>query len=88
MLKSPDKSDKSRSGSKLSVVDKPERTKSGGLSPKSSRRMSRMEKPGDLIKSKCFLLLCLVLFLVVVVFVVFSHYTVYFSSYLHTKIKN
>ena len=88
LLKSPDKSDKSRSGSKLSVVDKPERTKSGGLSPKSSRRMSRMEKPGDLIKSKCFLLLCLVLFLVVVVFVVFSHYTVYFSSYLHTKIKN
>lgn len=59
LLKSPDKSDKSRSGSKLSVVDKPERTKSGGLSPKSSRRMSRMEKPGDLIKSNCFLLLCL-----------------------------
>ena len=59
LLKSPDKSDKSRSGSKLSVVDKPERTKSGGLSPKASRRMSRMEKPGDLIKSKCFLLLCL-----------------------------
>lgn len=51
LLKSPDKSDKSRSGSKLSVVDKPERTKSGGLSPKSSRRMSRMEKPGDLIKT-------------------------------------
>lgn len=42
---------KSRSGSKLSVVDKPERNKSGGLSPK-GRRMSRMEKPGDLTKSK------------------------------------
>ncbi|XP_078372473.1 androglobin-like isoform X6 [Oculina patagonica] len=38
---------KSRSGSKLSVIDKPERNKSGGLSPK-GRRMSRMEKPGDL----------------------------------------
>lgn len=42
---------KSRSGSKLSVIDKPERSKSGGLSPK-GRRMSRMEKPGDLTKSK------------------------------------
>lgn len=42
---------KSRSGSKLSVIDKPERNKSGGLSPK-GRRMSRMEKPGDLTKSK------------------------------------
>ena len=42
---------KSRLGSKLSVVDKPERNKSGGLSPK-GRRMSRMEKPGDLTKSK------------------------------------
>ena len=42
---------KSRSGSKLSVIDKPERNKSGGLSPK-GRRMSRMEKPGDFTKSK------------------------------------
>ena len=73
LLKSPDKSDKSRSGSKLSVVDKPERTKSGGLSPKSSRRMSRMEKPGDLIKSKCFLLLCL--------YVWFCFWLLLFSSF-------
>lgn len=42
---------KSRSGSKLSVIDKPERNKSGGLSPK-GRKMSRMDKPGDLTKSK------------------------------------
>lgn len=42
---------KSRAGSKLSVIDKPERNKSGGVSPK-GRRMSRMEKPGDLTKSK------------------------------------
>lgn len=42
---------KSRVGSKLSVIDKAERNKSGGLSPK-GRRMSRMEKPGDLTKSK------------------------------------
>ena len=43
--KSAEKGEKSRSGSKLSVVDKPERNKSGGASPK-GRRMSRMEKPG------------------------------------------
>ena len=42
---------KSRAGSKLSVIDRPERNKSGGLSPK-GRRMSRMEKPGDFTKSK------------------------------------
>ena len=51
--KSAEKGDKSRLGSKLSVVDKPERMKSGGTSPK-GRRMSRMEKPGAelLAKSK------------------------------------
>lgn len=42
---------KSRSGSKLSVVDKFERNKFGGLLLK-GRRMFRMEKLGDLIKSK------------------------------------
>jgi len=42
---------KSRVGSKLSVIDRPDRNKSGGLSPK-GRRMSRMEKPGDFTKSK------------------------------------
>lgn len=51
--KTAEKADKSRAGSKLSVIDKPERNKSGGPSPK-GRRMSRMEKPGgDLLpKSK------------------------------------
>ncbi|XP_048577844.1 androglobin isoform X3 [Nematostella vectensis] len=42
--------DRTKPGSKLNVTaDKPERTKSGGLTPKSSgRRVSRMEKPGDI----------------------------------------
>ena len=47
-----DKSDspvKTKSGSKLATGEKPERAKSGNLStPKSGRRMSRMEKPGDI----------------------------------------
>ena len=57
--KSAEKGEKSRSGSKLSVVDKPERNKSGGASPK-GRRMSRMEKPGaDLLtKSEWRFFLC------------------------------
>ena len=49
--KSAEKGEKSRSGSKLSVVDKPDRNKSGGASPK-GRRMSRMEKPSAELLTK------------------------------------
>jgi len=49
--KTAEKADKSRLGSKLSVVDKPERSKSGGPSAK-GRRMSKMERPGGDLSPK------------------------------------
>ena len=53
VAKTGDRAEKSRMGSKLSVVDKP--SKSGTSSPK-GRRMSRMERPGadSVQKSKFF----------------------------------
>ena len=63
--KTADKAERSRSGSKLSVVEKLDRNKSGAPSPK-GRRMSRMERPGvDLMaKSKKLTLLNLGLMLI------------------------